>query len=140
MCLASWHGVMVLSMLLSWSFAHAAAVPIDVVGSGAIPVGVLVNDLVMVNDDPVFLRDIATIETHDRVLKEQLGALKIGQAPKPGHEQRISGKWVHSLVEMGMAPNTTLTSDIPDIITVKRTYQSISDDRLYAILSDYLNA
>ena len=128
----------VLAVVLLGAVAHGAGVPKDDAGGPPDPVAVIVNDMVMVTSDPVFLGDIAAIQTSGRALKKKLEGLKIGYAPKPGHEQRISGSWVNSLVSSAIPSDRAPQLDIPDIILIKRAFQTISDDRLYTLLSGYL--
>ena len=132
------YGVFVLAVALLCSVAHGTGLPEEDAGASNNAVAVIVNDMATVKSDPVFLGDIAAIHTADRELKKKLEGLKIGNAPKPGHEQRISGHWVHSLVLSTIVSDTAPKVDIPDIIVIKRTFQSISDDQLYTLLSSYL--
>jgi flagella basal body P-ring formation protein FlgA len=77
------HCVLAIVMILA-SPAHARqGVPFDA-AQGATRAVIRVKGSATVRGTEIFLRDVAQIQTPDRSLAEQLGALPIGQAPLPG--------------------------------------------------------
>ncbi|MBU0995490.1 MAG: flagellar basal body P-ring formation chaperone FlgA [Proteobacteria bacterium] len=99
---------------------------------------IMVNDMANVTGETILLKDVAFIKSSDKSLKEKLGGVEIGDSPKPGHEKRISGRWIHSMIRSAINSESGADIDVPEIILVKREFQVIPEDKLFSLFEDYL--
>ncbi|MBF0225740.1 MAG: flagellar basal body P-ring formation protein FlgA [Desulfobacterales bacterium] len=90
-----------------------------------------------VDGDRIYLRDIAYI-SGDKKITEEIGDICLGYAPKPGYTKRISGRRINYILKTkDWIANDTII-EIPDSITIERSFQTISDDALKEILVKYI--
>ncbi len=91
----------------------------------------------MVAREIILLKDIADIDA-GKIIKEKLGDIEIGPAPRPSEEFPLKGKKIVSIIQANkwILSNTKIT--IPEYVWVTRAFQTISDDYLKKLLYEYI--
>jgi flagella basal body P-ring formation protein FlgA len=101
-------------------------------------VTVVVNDTATVTGEIIRLKDIALIRSDEPSLTENVGKIEVGEAPKPGFEKRLTGRWIKSMVPSTTAGSARITLHAPETIAVRRASQTIPEERLLALFQTFL--
>lgn len=101
------------------------------------PEVIVVKEYIQVPDDHIKLASIADIQVPGRV-KDKIGRISLGTAPRPGMEKILPGHWVASKIRSRKWVGETVQVIVPRQVHVTRASQTLTDDRLQAIFQDYI--
>lgn len=101
---------------------------------------VTVQPKVSLENEKIFLGQIADIDTDDVALRQQLEACVIGRAPLPGKSRRIDGDYLNVKLQQAGIDLARITLQAPDQIEVARASRTISEQALEGIARRYLAA
>jgi flagella basal body P-ring formation protein FlgA len=98
---------------------------------------VTVNHQAWVKGEKVYLKDIASIAGPPRVC-ERLGTVFLAYAPRPGGHKTLHGSWIAGKVRSkGWLP-ANVVLNIPEVVTIGRTSQTIPEENFLRQYTDYL--
>ncbi len=94
---------------------------------------------VQIDDDKIFLRDIAKIEGSDSLLIQKLSEIVVGRAPLPGNSRNLDGGIIKTRLKQNRIDLAELVLDIPPSITVSRSFIEVSQEKIRGLVSDYIS-
>lgn len=104
-------------------------VTVATAGSTPEPVAVHVRANAQVKGKEIYLKDIAEI-TAPAALKEKIGAISLGPAPRPGKEKKILGRRLLPMAQAsGLMPRDVKWT-VPDSVIIDRACQSVPEEVL----------
>ncbi|MFH0730484.1 MAG: flagellar basal body P-ring formation chaperone FlgA [Pseudomonadota bacterium] len=87
-------------------------------------VAIQVRECAQVDGNDISLKDIAEI-TAPPVLKEKIGAIRLGLSPKPGNEKKMAGRQLVSMAQAVHVMPEDAKMTVPESIRIQRAFQSI---------------
>lgn len=105
----------------------------DAVKSDASSWSIRIKAEAQVPGEKIYLRDVAVVSGAGD-MKERIEGISLGTAPRPGDVKVLAGKWVASVIQNNrwVSPKAKITA--PDCVSVQRGFQSVSRERLKALL------
>ena len=100
---------------------------------------VRILEKVQIDDDKIFLRDIAKIEGSDPLLIQKLSEIVVGRAPLPGNSRNLDGGIIKTRLKQNRIDLTELVLEIPPSITVSRSFIEVSQEKIRGLVSDYIS-
>ena len=96
-----------------------------------------VRDQAWVKGEKVYLKDIASIAGPTRV-RERLGTVYVAYAPRPGGHKTLHGSWIAGKVRSKSWVPANVVLNIPEVVSIGRTSQTIPEERFLRQYTDYL--
>jgi flagella basal body P-ring formation protein FlgA len=104
----------------------------------AAPVAVAVNAEVTVTGPQLTLGELASITGDDKDRIKELAAIKLGNAPSPGHRLALTSDALGARLAAANADLSEITWTVPPTIVVTTAAQTISGERLAAAAAEAL--
>ena len=98
-----------------------------------------IRDQVEVNNDEVLLGQIASIESSDTQLVQQLKDIVIGRAPLPGKTRRYDPQHLKMRLKQHHINLSVVNLEIPQHVRISRSYVEIDKHELKKIIQDWDN-
>lgn len=93
---------------------------------------------VEVENDEIFLGQIATIEGSDTQLMQQLKEIVIGKAPTAGKTRQYSQRHLRKRLEQHHIDLSSVHLEVPQRVLVSRSYVEIDRPKIKKIVTDYI--
>ncbi|MDX9786431.1 MAG: flagellar basal body P-ring formation chaperone FlgA [Desulfobacterales bacterium] len=88
--------------------------------------------------ESIFLKDIAMISA-PAALKDKVGDIRLGRAPQPGKEKKISGRRIMAIIKAaGVLPADAAVS-VPDTVCIEGAYQRLQEALLRKTYDGFLS-
>ena len=113
--------------------AYALSAETGTKGAGSV-LAVAVAGRTEVSGERILLGQVGTLSGGDPAVREQLAALDLGPAPKPGRERQLSGRTVAAVLDTVQGIRFT----VPERVEIKGASQAISEDSLKALLTAHV--
>lgn len=85
----------------------------------------------------IYLKDIAVIDA-DAFIKNRIGGLYLGPAPRLGKHRTLSGEHIASQIQSKPWPGHVFHIDIPENVIICRESQTISENKLLHLFTEYV--
>jgi flagella basal body P-ring formation protein FlgA len=99
---------------------------------------VQVSSMTKIDGEQILLGKIAKIESHDPLLSQRIGAVVIGRSPLPGKRREIDAGLVERRLQQNRIDPDQLVLQIPSRIVVERSFIEIDQEKIKALVSDYI--
>jgi len=96
-----------------------------------------VREEAWIKGEKVYLKDIAGIEGTAR-LRDRLGVIYLGHAPKPGRDKTLKGVWIESKIRSKRWLPAGTALSIPGSVKINRSSQSIHEKRFLDLFNGYI--
>lgn len=123
----------------STAFSAAASQAPEALSASVPEIVVVVDTEVDVARKTIRLGDLAEIQAEDGAVRELLASLEVAPAPRPGMQRTLYGRRVSSIVASVAIPGRNVRVVVPEIITISRSSQTVSEDALKVFLLDQLS-
>ncbi len=107
--------------------------------NGPAPVRILVHPDAAVRAERIHLEAIAFISAPETE-RARIGAIDLGDAPRPGMKKSLSGSWVASKIRGQEWLDASAGVEVPRSVNVEREFQEVTTERLRALFTDYVTA
>jgi flagella basal body P-ring formation protein FlgA len=98
-----------------------------------------VSSMAQVDGEHIVLGEIAKIEGNDPDLTKRIRGVVIGRAPLPGRKREIQASLVKRRLKQNRIDPDQLLLNIPDQIIVERSFIEIKQEKIKALVSDYIS-
>jgi flagella basal body P-ring formation protein FlgA len=100
---------------------------------------VRVASMTQIDGEQILLGKIAKIESPDPLLIQRLGGVVIGRSPLPGKRREFDASVVKRRLKQNRIDPDQLVLQIPARIVVERSFIEIKQEKLKALVSDYIS-
>lgn len=128
----------ILILVLAESASLRAETVTDAVDSKTM-VHIVIQPDVRISAEEIYLKDIARIQC-EAPLKTKIGRLELGPAPRLGKYKTISGKRIASFIRSQKWIPEHAQVDVPERVTITRSCQTVSEERLKQLLTGYIQS
>ncbi len=98
-----------------------------------------VSTMTQIDGEHILLGKIAKIEGHDPHLIKRLSGVVIGRSPLPGKRREIKASVVKRRLKQNRIDPAQLVLQIPPRFFVERSFIEISQEKIKALVSDYIS-
>ena len=119
-----------LFLLESTSLAYAEEVTVEII----------ITKESKVDNNNIFLKDIALIKSSDPETKKKTGSILLGKAPMPGKTRFFDKGHVQSALKRAGFNFYDLSIDMPEKIKITRNFIRISEKKIEKIVENYIKS